>query len=165
MFVTQAAALASGMMDKLDQPGHYTLFAPTNEAFDRLGPGYLERIMGDKAVITGMLYSTCDALWCHKLLEYHAFIDFAVQRVRALTVHIFIHAGLTLDGSRDDSADCSSWKISTTAGRIGMKFSTDFHGPQLWHHQLIKHITYPVKYLKTTWPDVNFNHTDRLMSN
>lgn len=62
MFVTQAAALASGMMDKLDQPGHYTLFAPTNEAFDRLGPGYLERIMGDKAVITGMLYSTCDAL-------------------------------------------------------------------------------------------------------
>lgn len=46
--------MASDMMDKLDQPGHYTLFAPTNEAFDRLSPGYLERIMGDKAVMAGI---------------------------------------------------------------------------------------------------------------
>lgn len=53
--VSQAAALASGMMDKLDQPGHYTLFAPTNEAFDKLNAGYLERIMGNKAVIAGIL--------------------------------------------------------------------------------------------------------------
>lgn len=56
MFVTQTAALASGMMDQLDQPGHYTLFAPTNRAFDKLSSGYVERIMGDKAVISGMLY-------------------------------------------------------------------------------------------------------------
>lgn len=41
-------------MDKLDQPGHYTLFAPTNAAFDRLGPGHLERLMGDKDVIAGI---------------------------------------------------------------------------------------------------------------
>uniref|UniRef100_A0A7N9AMX7 Periostin, osteoblast specific factor a n=1 Tax=Mastacembelus armatus TaxID=205130 RepID=A0A7N9AMX7_9TELE len=50
-----AAALASGMMDKLEEPGHYTLFAPTNEAFDKLSPGYLERIMGDKAVIAALV--------------------------------------------------------------------------------------------------------------
>lgn len=55
---TQAAALASGLMDKLDQPGHYTVFAPTNEAFDKLSPGYLKRIMEDKDVIAG----TCDTL-------------------------------------------------------------------------------------------------------
>lgn len=42
------------MIDKLDQPGHYTLFAPTNEAFDRLSQTYMERIMGDKAVIAGI---------------------------------------------------------------------------------------------------------------
>lgn len=45
-------------MDKLDQAGHYTVFAPTNEAFDKLSPGYLNRIMEDKAVIAG----TCDTL-------------------------------------------------------------------------------------------------------
>lgn len=42
-------------MDKLGEPGHYTVFAPTNDAFDKLSPGYLERIMEDKAVIAGAL--------------------------------------------------------------------------------------------------------------
>ncbi|XP_074527817.1 periostin-like isoform X2 [Halichoeres trimaculatus] len=50
-----AAALASGMMEKLDKPGHYTLFAPTNAAFNKLAPGHLERIMGDKAVIAALV--------------------------------------------------------------------------------------------------------------
>lgn len=53
--VFQTAALASDIMDKLDQPGQFTLFAPTNEAFLKLSPGYLERIMKDKSVIAGML--------------------------------------------------------------------------------------------------------------
>lgn len=50
----QAAALASGIMDKLGRPGHYTLFAPTNEAFENLSPGHLERMMDEKDVIAGM---------------------------------------------------------------------------------------------------------------
>lgn len=54
--LSQAAALASGVMDKLDRPGHFTLFAPTNEAFENLNPGYLERIMKDKTVIAGILH-------------------------------------------------------------------------------------------------------------
>lgn len=58
----QAAALASGMMDKLGRPGHYTLFAPTNEAFQNLSPGHLERMMGDKDVIAG----TSDASTAHE---------------------------------------------------------------------------------------------------
>lgn len=40
-------------MDKMGQPGHFTLFAPTNEAMENLGASFLERIMGDKAVIGG----------------------------------------------------------------------------------------------------------------
>ncbi|XP_075958462.1 periostin isoform X2 [Anarhichas minor] len=59
------SVLASGMMDKLDQPGHYTLFAPTDEAFDKLSPGYLERIMGDKAVIAALVnYHLLNSVQC-----------------------------------------------------------------------------------------------------
>uniref|UniRef100_A0A8B9MHQ6 Periostin n=1 Tax=Accipiter nisus TaxID=211598 RepID=A0A8B9MHQ6_9AVES len=44
----RAAAITSDVLDILGKPGHYTLFAPTNEAFERLPRGLLERIMGDK---------------------------------------------------------------------------------------------------------------------
>lgn len=54
LVLLQAAALASGMMDKLGRPGHYTLFAPTNDAFNKLSPGHWKRMMGDKDVIAGM---------------------------------------------------------------------------------------------------------------
>ena len=49
----QALALASGVMEKLGEPGHYTLFAPTNQALEKLGSGYLERIMGDQKIMSG----------------------------------------------------------------------------------------------------------------
>ncbi|KAM9348782.1 periostin-like isoform 2-T2 [Symphorus nematophorus] len=63
------AALASGMMDKLDKPGHYTLFAPTNEAFDKLNPGYLERIMEDKAVIAALVnYHLLNSVQCSEAI-------------------------------------------------------------------------------------------------
>ncbi|XP_022594604.1 periostin isoform X2 [Seriola dumerili] len=64
-----AAALASGMMDKLDQPGHFTVFAPTNEAFDKLSPGYLERIMGDKAIIAALVnYHLLTSVHCSEAI-------------------------------------------------------------------------------------------------
>ncbi|XP_077403219.1 periostin-like isoform X2 [Vanacampus margaritifer] len=63
------AALASGMMDKLDQPGRYTLFAPTNAAFDRLGPGYLERLMGDQDVIAALVnYHLLKSVQCSEAI-------------------------------------------------------------------------------------------------
>ncbi|XP_068572082.1 periostin-like isoform X2 [Cebidichthys violaceus] len=63
------SVLASGMMDKLDQPGHYTLFAPTDEAFDKLSPGYLERIMGDKAVIAALVnYHLLNSVQCSEAI-------------------------------------------------------------------------------------------------
>lgn len=64
----QAAALASGMMDKLGRPGHYTLFAPTNDAFNKLSPGHLKRMMEDKDVIAGM----CDASVPHWFCYFSA---------------------------------------------------------------------------------------------
>uniref|UniRef100_A0A3Q3DD19 Periostin n=1 Tax=Hippocampus comes TaxID=109280 RepID=A0A3Q3DD19_HIPCM len=63
------AALASGAMDKLDQPGHYTLFAPTNAAFDRLGSGHLERLMGDKDVIAALVnYHLLKSVQCSEAI-------------------------------------------------------------------------------------------------
>ena len=43
----------AGLMEKLGEPGQYTIFAPTNEAFDKLGSDVLERIMSDKDVLKG----------------------------------------------------------------------------------------------------------------
>ncbi|XP_051904039.1 periostin-like isoform X4 [Hippocampus zosterae] len=66
---SQMAALASGAMDKLDRPGHYTLFAPTNAAFDRLGPGHLERLMGDKDVIAALVnYHLLKSVQCSEAI-------------------------------------------------------------------------------------------------
>ncbi|XP_068600896.1 periostin-like isoform X2 [Brachionichthys hirsutus] len=63
------AMLASGMMDKLDQPGHYTLFAPTNEAFNKLSPGYLKRIMEDKDVIAALVkYHLLNSVQCSEAI-------------------------------------------------------------------------------------------------
>ncbi|KAM6907512.1 periostin-like [Xenentodon cancila] len=59
------AATAAGIMDKLDQPGQYTLFAPTDEAFDKLGPGYFERLMDDKVVIAALVnYHLLNSVQC-----------------------------------------------------------------------------------------------------
>lgn len=49
-------------MDKLNQPGHFTLFAPTNDAFNKLSPGYMERIMADKDVIAGIKFKESKSL-------------------------------------------------------------------------------------------------------
>lgn len=57
--VPQAIALASNVMDKLGEPGQYTLFAPTNDAFDKMNPDYLENIMEDPAVVKGTV-----KMWC-----------------------------------------------------------------------------------------------------
>ncbi|XP_041865038.1 periostin-like isoform X2 [Melanotaenia boesemani] len=60
-----AAAIASGVMDKLEKPGQFTLFAPTNEAFDKLSPGRLERIMEDKDVIAALVnYHLLNSVQC-----------------------------------------------------------------------------------------------------
>ncbi|XP_060902982.1 periostin, osteoblast specific factor b [Labrus mixtus] len=45
----------AGLLDKLGEAGQYTLFAPTNEAFDSLGSDVLERIQSDKEALQALL--------------------------------------------------------------------------------------------------------------
>ncbi|KAK9521133.1 hypothetical protein VZT92_020964 [Zoarces viviparus] len=62
-------ALSAGFLEKLGQPGHYTLFAPTNEAFESLGSGVLERLQGDKAVLTALLnFHLLDSVQCSEAI-------------------------------------------------------------------------------------------------
>ncbi|XP_064413868.1 periostin isoform X3 [Latimeria chalumnae] len=51
----RAAAIASGLLDTLGEPGHYTVFAPTNEAFEKISRDSLERIMSDKVALEALL--------------------------------------------------------------------------------------------------------------
>ncbi|XP_022044873.1 periostin, osteoblast specific factor b isoform X1 [Acanthochromis polyacanthus] len=53
------------LLEKLGQPGHYTLFAPTNNAFDKLGSDVLERVMSDKEVLKALLnFHLLDSVQC-----------------------------------------------------------------------------------------------------
>uniref|UniRef100_A0A8C7HHI5 Periostin n=1 Tax=Oncorhynchus kisutch TaxID=8019 RepID=A0A8C7HHI5_ONCKI len=64
-----AVASASGVMDKMGQPGHFTLFAPTNEAMENLGASFLERIMGDKEVIGALVnYHLLNSVQCSEAI-------------------------------------------------------------------------------------------------
>uniref|UniRef100_A0A3Q3WA47 Uncharacterized protein n=1 Tax=Mola mola TaxID=94237 RepID=A0A3Q3WA47_MOLML len=62
-----SAALFSGLIDKLGQPGHYTLFAPTNEAFKKLTPELQELMVNyhllnsvqcSEAIMAGSVFVT-----------------------------------------------------------------------------------------------------------
>ncbi|KAM8854602.1 periostin, osteoblast specific factor b isoform 2-T2 [Synchiropus picturatus] len=62
-------ALNAGLMEKLGQEGHYTVFAPTNEAFERLGIDVLERLQDDKKVLQAMLkYHILDSVQCSEAI-------------------------------------------------------------------------------------------------
>ncbi|XP_030602766.1 periostin isoform X2 [Archocentrus centrarchus] len=62
---TFSTMVASDMMDKLGEPGQYTLFAPTNEAIDKLNPDYMERIMEDNKVIAALVnYHLINSVQC-----------------------------------------------------------------------------------------------------
>ncbi|XP_032446797.1 periostin, osteoblast specific factor b isoform X1 [Xiphophorus hellerii] len=48
-------AQTAGLLEKLGQPGFYTLFAPTNNAFDKIGGDTMERLLNDKDVLRALL--------------------------------------------------------------------------------------------------------------
>uniref|UniRef100_A0A3P8SRE3 Periostin n=1 Tax=Amphiprion percula TaxID=161767 RepID=A0A3P8SRE3_AMPPE len=57
------------LLEKLGQPGHYTLFAPTNDAFDKLGSDVLERVQSDKEVLKALLnYHLLDSVQCSEAI-------------------------------------------------------------------------------------------------
>ncbi|MGH0133603.1 UNVERIFIED_CONTAM: hypothetical protein FKN15_053455 [Acipenser sinensis] len=65
----RAAAIASGMLETLGKPGHYTIFAPTNEAFEKLPRAVLERIMSDKVALQALLkFHILDSVQCSEAI-------------------------------------------------------------------------------------------------
>jgi uncharacterized surface protein with fasciclin (FAS1) repeats len=50
-----AAATAAGLVDTLSAPGEFTVFAPTNDAFDALPEGALDGLLADTEALTGVL--------------------------------------------------------------------------------------------------------------
>ncbi|XP_051973376.1 periostin isoform X2 [Xyrauchen texanus] len=64
-----ASAVASGLLDQLGKPGHYTLFAPTNEAFEKLDIAVLERIRSDKTIVQALLkYHLLNSVQCSEAI-------------------------------------------------------------------------------------------------
>ncbi len=49
------AVKAAGLVDTLKGSGPFTVFAPTDEAFENLPPGTLEAVLADKAKLTAIL--------------------------------------------------------------------------------------------------------------
>lgn len=49
------ALAAAGLGTLLEEEGHYTVFAPTNEAFEKIPQQTLNRILGDPVALKGDL--------------------------------------------------------------------------------------------------------------
>ncbi|XP_068123197.1 periostin isoform X2 [Hyperolius riggenbachi] len=65
----RAAAIASKVLEKLEKPGHYTLFAPTDDAFSKLPPSVLERILGDEKAAEALVkYHILDFVQCSEAI-------------------------------------------------------------------------------------------------
>nr|XP_020468777.1 periostin-like isoform X3 [Monopterus albus] len=59
----------TGLLEKLGEKGHYTLFAPTNEAFESLGSDALQRIKRDKEVLKALLnFHLLDSVQCSEAI-------------------------------------------------------------------------------------------------
>ncbi|XP_045930808.1 periostin, osteoblast specific factor b [Micropterus dolomieu] len=62
-------AQSAGLLEKLGEPGHYTLFAPTNEAFESLDSGVLERLHSNKEVLKALFNShLLDSVQCSEAI-------------------------------------------------------------------------------------------------
>ncbi|KAJ8282115.1 hypothetical protein COCON_G00046340 [Conger conger] len=51
----RTAVAAAGLTTLLESDGHYTVFAPTNEAFEKIPPETLNRILGDPVALKDLL--------------------------------------------------------------------------------------------------------------
>ncbi|NXH69653.1 POSTN protein, partial [Hydrobates tethys] len=92
----RAASITSDVLDILGRPGHYTLFAPTNEAFERLPRGVLERIMGDKVASEALVkFHILNTLQCSEAITGGA----VYETLEGNTVEVGCDGGsLTVNG-------------------------------------------------------------------
>ncbi|XP_066517042.1 periostin, osteoblast specific factor b isoform X2 [Hoplias malabaricus] len=62
-------ATASGLLENLGRPGHFTLFAPTNEAFSKLDHSVMDRLMADKGALKALFnYHLLDSVQCSEAI-------------------------------------------------------------------------------------------------
>ncbi|XP_017546921.1 periostin isoform X2 [Pygocentrus nattereri] len=67
--LSAAFNVESSLLEKLGEPGHYTLFAPTNEAFDKVDREVIERVLGDKNVVQALLkYHLLSSVQCSEAI-------------------------------------------------------------------------------------------------
>ncbi|XP_062910433.1 periostin, osteoblast specific factor b isoform X2 [Mobula hypostoma] len=67
----RAAAAVSRLFETLGKGGYYTIFAPTNEAFDKLDRGALERIMSDPVALQALMnYHILDSVQCSEAIMH-----------------------------------------------------------------------------------------------
>ncbi|XP_041438558.1 periostin isoform X16 [Xenopus laevis] len=63
------AGVAAEVLEQLGKSGQYTLFAPTNDAFEKLPKGVLERIMGDKQAVKALVnYHILNSVQCSEAI-------------------------------------------------------------------------------------------------
>ncbi|XP_066506725.1 periostin isoform X2 [Hoplias malabaricus] len=67
--LSAAFNVESSLLEKLGKPGHYTLFAPTNSAFDKLDREVIERLLNDKTVVQAFLkYHLLSSMQCSEAI-------------------------------------------------------------------------------------------------
>ncbi|TSK49675.1 Periostin [Bagarius yarrelli] len=59
----------AGLLDMLGKPGHYTLFAPTNDAFSKLDKEVMDRLMGNKGALKALFnYHLLNSVQCSEAI-------------------------------------------------------------------------------------------------
>ena len=116
-FSTLATALeVADLVDVLDGPGEYTVFAPTNEAFDALPEGALEDLLEDpEALRNVLLYHVVDGVVASgDVVELDQFEAFQGGTVTVDLVESEAGADVVLNGS----AVVTSVDVSASNGVI-----------------------------------------------
>ncbi len=99
-----SAVETAGLSDTLNGAGPYTIFAPTNEAFEALPPGTLDALLADRTLLASVLGH-------HVAGDRFAAADIAgMQTIRMLkgepvTVTVLPDGGLELDGATVNQTD------------------------------------------------------------
>ncbi|KAL6473164.1 hypothetical protein MHYP_G00193520 [Metynnis hypsauchen] len=67
--LSAAFNVESSLLEQLGEPGHYTVFAPTDEAFDKVDREVIERVLGDKNVVQALLkYHVLSSVQCSEAI-------------------------------------------------------------------------------------------------
>ena len=107
-FSTLNAALGiAGLDDDLDGPGPFTVFAPTNRAFNALPPGVLDSLINDPAALSNVLlfHATQGRQYADQVVNATGF-TMLNNASTAITVN---QSGVFIEGSQILVTDIETW--------------------------------------------------------